>query len=135
VGRTTRRVIGAAVVLAVASPIQTQRDSFPLSTYPMFARERTSTEPVDTVVAIVDDAIVRLDPDLISGGPEVVTAAVHVSREVREGRATELCAAVADRDDHRADRYEVTTELYDSVEWFSSANRIALERIVHARCE
>jgi hypothetical protein len=128
-------VIAAAVVAAMASPVVTGRDSFPLSTYPMFSSDRSSSEPIDTVVGVdADGTLQRLTPHIISGGPEIVTAAVRVSAEIRAGRAAELCAEVAERHGHRWPAYEVLTERYDAVAWYGDGDRTPIEITVHATC-
>jgi len=63
-------VSGCAVVL-VFSPVlrPSQRDSYPLSTYPMFSYERGRESALPTAVGVTADGTIRrLSPELISGG-------------------------------------------------------------------
>lgn len=90
-------------------------DSYPLSTYPMFASDRGAEHWLPSVVAIEDDGeAVRLSPEVIAGTDEPVLASVTVSRALRNGTAEALCAEVFARlDDGR--RVEVRRERHDVV--------------------
>jgi hypothetical protein len=139
--RTKARVaLIIAVVVVFVVPLVLDRDSFPLSTYPMFSSRRTSTEVVDTAVArTADDSTTwRLDPERIAATDEVIIAAVTVSEAVRDGSADELCREIAGRvQDNGPDGaavVEVVTERFDAVTWFEG-DRTPIERIVHARCD
>jgi hypothetical protein len=122
----------------VASPLASGRDSFPLSTYPMFSSPRGTTEPVTTaVLRRADGTVERLTPFQIARTVEIVSAAVTVRTEVNAGRAEALCADIAGRLDPaatgRGATVEVVTEVVDAIGWFRGA-RTPLERTVHAAC-
>jgi hypothetical protein len=125
-------------VEAVIGPqlLQPDQDSYPLSTYPMFAEDRGPTSGVTAAVGIgPDDEVVRLSAREVSGTDEVMLAVETVVRAVNQGRAEELCASVAsglDRPEVRA--VEIRTELVDSVGWLAG-QRTPAEVRVHARCE
>lgn len=107
--------LAAAVVL---SPLTRppRSDTYPLSTYPMFASDRGALHDIATVVEVkADGSTVRLSPELIAGTDEVILAAVTVTRAVAGGQAEELCAEVASRlgEGRRA---RVQTERHDVVE-------------------
>jgi len=127
----------ACVVLVGLVPVALDRDSFPLSTFPMFASARTSSETVDTAVAVAGARVWRLDPERIAGTDEVILAAATVSDAINAGHADRLCGEIATRVARSgpadASDIEVVTERYDALEWFAG-RRIPLERIVHARC-
>ena len=72
-------------------------DSFPLSTYPMFAGDRDRVAPVAAVVAVEGDEVSRLSSELIGGTDEPMLAAETVVHTIRDGHASALCAEVADR--------------------------------------
>lgn len=135
-----RRLVayGTAIVavVAVALPGFTDRDSFPLSNYPMFSNDRGRVASFDTAVGVrPDGATVRLSPRLIGGGYEVIHAAQTVSKAIRAGDAAGLCAEIAVR--ATGDGYatiEVVTERYDTVAWFEG-NETPTDRRVHAACE
>lgn len=128
----------AAVVSAVFAPALVGRgyDSFPLSTYPMFAGDRDVVAPVSTVVAIDGDRSIRLSPQLIGGTDEPMLAAETVVQAIRDGEAHALCAEVAHRLEHTAvrGRLEVVTEHYDTLQWFED-DRTPTARTVYAECE
>jgi hypothetical protein len=148
--RVRRRAWGtlvAAVVVLGVVPFVLERDSFPLSDFPMFSSRRTTTESVDTAVAVSDDGSRqhRLTPSLISGSDEPVTAAVTVSRAIEDNRVDALCRDIAARV-ARADpswladlagsgmgTIEVVTETHDALRYFDG-DRTPLQRNVRAAC-
>lgn len=89
-----------AVVLAVAWPLLRDpgEDSFPLSTYPMFARARPKVAAFHTALAFdADGRSIPLGTRAIGGTAEPVHAAVTVQRAIDEGRAALLCRQIAER--------------------------------------
>jgi hypothetical protein len=125
------------LVVVGAVPVVLDRDSFPLSTFPMFASRRTSSETVDTAVAVSGDRVWRLDPERIAATDEVILAAATVSNAIYSGHGARLCEEIARRvasaGPREATGVEVVTERYDAVKWFAG-ERTPLERVVHARC-
>jgi hypothetical protein len=127
---------GLAVVVVGAVPFLLDRDSFPLSTFPMFAADIDRTQAVDTAVAVGGDGTaIRLTPAEIGGTTVVNQAADVVTTAIVGSRAGELCAAIAARLDGRpaAVAVEVVTERYDALRWFDG-QRAPVGRVVHARC-
>ncbi len=132
----------AVVALVGVVPLALDRDSFPLSTYPMFSSRRSSTESVDTAVTVADDGTtVRLSPTVIAGTDEVILATATVTDAIRSGTADLLCTDIARRVVERqaapTDQVvavEVVTERFDAVRWYDG-DRSPLERRVHARCD
>lgn len=134
--------MSAAVVAAVVAPgvrllaSPDAPDGFPLSTYPMFTRDRGRVVELATVVAMSPRGEVeRLSPQVIAGTDQVVQAGVTVRRAVDAGpvAARRLCADVAGRVAAPA-TVAVVVERYDVVAW-SSGDREPLERRTHAECE
>lgn len=124
----------AAVAIVGVVPFVLQRDSFPLSDYPMFSRPRSTTESVDTAVLVeIGGTVRRLSPTQISGNDEVIIAAVNVTDAIRNGNANELCDEIASRLDDGG-TVEVVTEVFDALEWYEG-RRTPLARTVHATCE
>jgi hypothetical protein len=128
------------LVVAVVGlfPVLADRDSFPLSTLPMFSADLPAVQPIDTVVGVrADGSEVALGPDRIAGTDVVNQAAAVVSSAISLGSAAALCADVAERvagdgvDGVVA--LEVVTEHYDAVRWFDGDHR-PVRRDVHARC-
>jgi hypothetical protein len=129
--------VAAAVAVLGIYPVMTDRDSFPLSTYPMFSYPRTTTESVDTAVA--RDAagrVVRLSPQLIADDNEVILAGATVSTAIATGHAATLCDEIATRVSGHvsgAVAVDVVTERYDAIRWFAG-DRTPIERAVQATC-
>jgi hypothetical protein len=140
-----RRGVVAAVIatVLVVAPIlrQPPRDSFPLSTYPMFATDRGPVAAVNTVLAVDGDGVSHtLSPELIGGSDEVILAAATVSRAIRGGTTAGLCNAVAERaagSDRAAEEgwrvLEVVTHRYDTVSYLAGDEEPESE-VVHATC-
>lgn len=138
VRRAVPLVVAVLAVLAVLAPMfrSPAVDSFPLSTYPMFARDRGDEAWLDTVVGRDDGgAIVRLSPELISGSDEPVLAAASVSRALTAGTAETLChrvaARVADSGRDEVQVVEVVSERHDLDRYEPDRPR---ERRSHLRC-
>ena len=127
----------AAVVGAVLAPpvLWPERDSYPLSTYPMFASDRGTRSSLAVAVGIDrDGAVHRLSASEVSGTDEVMLAVQTVRRAVAGGRADDLCRAVAGRTrDGSLVAVEVRTEVVDSVGWLQG-QREPESVTVHARC-
>ncbi len=87
-----------ATALAVAAPmlIPDAEDSFPLSTYPMFARKRGSPRIYQVVGVTEERKEHKLGPKLL-GTREVLQAKVLISRASKRGRESrrKLCERVA----------------------------------------
>ena len=128
--------VALAIVLVGVVPFVLDRDSFPLSTFPMFAADIDRTQSVDTAVAVdAAGAVIRLTPAEIGGTTVVNQAASVVTTAIVGGRAADLCAVIAGRvgGDAGAVAVEVVTERYDAVRWFDG-DRTPVDRVVHARC-
>ena len=123
-----------AALLVLAPLLRAPRDdTYPLSTYPMFATDRGSVHAIPTAVEIADDgSVVRLSPSLIAGTDEVVLASVTVARAVRRGEADALCSEILARVGPGR-RLEVRSETIDVVAHVvEGANPSAVT--VHAEC-
>jgi hypothetical protein len=126
--------ITIVAIVAVALPGVTDRDSFPLSNYPMFSYGRPRVTSFDTAVGVsADGRRARLSPTVIAGGYEVIHAAATVTKAITDGDADGLCTEIAERAQGRFARIEVVTETYDTVRWFAG-DETPLARDVHASC-
>lgn len=98
--RTVAYVFGLGLTALVASPIlrDPSDDSYPLSTYPMFARKREKPRFFFVEGVTKRKEATRLPPGLVANA-EVMQAAARVRRAVRAGKeATRaLCKEVAER--------------------------------------
>lgn len=136
-------VVGVALIGAVLMPPlrDPPRDSFPLSTYPMFSSKRERAV-LDHAVGIDAAGASRpLPPGAVASG-EVMQAAMTLRRAARGGRATSerLCGEIAERltgiahlDD--IERVQIISALYDPVAYFAVDDPKPLKSKVRAECE
>ena len=130
----------AAIVLAaiVAAPalVSSGYDSFPFSTYPMFARDRARVASVSTVVVRDEDGNTeRLSSGLIGGTQEPMLAMEAVSKAIDRDEADAFCHEVAGRAARSGIHgiLEVVDEAYDTLDWFSG-DHAPIRRVVRATC-
>lgn len=133
--RKRRRLVTAAVLLALVAPAMRDRDSFPLSTQPMYASTRAATVSFPTVAGY-DAGGQRTPLSLrsIARTDDALIGQARVSGAIADGRASELCAEVAGRAPDHVVRLEVVTERHDVVR-LATRDESLLGRDVHARCE
>jgi hypothetical protein len=123
------------VLAAVASPAVRDRDSFPLSTYPIYATARGDVVPISTAVGIDTAGRTQtLDMATIADTDDPLIAESLVEREIRAGRADQLCAEIAQRAPREIDAIEVVEEHHDVVA-HASGDVSLVQRAVHARCQ
>jgi hypothetical protein len=145
VDRRERRrglAVAAAVVVGVALPGARMMasgdapDGLPLSTYPMFARDRGRLVEQPTIVAVLPEGDVeRLSPETIAGSDQVMQAVKAVRRALDAGPAAArlLCDEVAGRVDAPA-IVAVVVERRDGVAW-SAGDRGPIDRRTVVACE
>lgn len=93
-----RPAVSMAVVALVASPALRQRDSYPLSTYPVYADARPGVAELPTAVGVTEDGErVRLSPTVIGASDDPLIVADRVADAVAADRADRLCQAIAER--------------------------------------
>ncbi|HVJ16803.1 MAG TPA: hypothetical protein VM686_15285 [Polyangiaceae bacterium] len=133
---------GFALLAAVAAPGfgDPNQDSYPLSTYPMFARPRE--KPLLHFVEGVDQRgrPVRLPPGLVANA-EVMQAAARVRRAVAAGEeaSASLCASVAERvagsrEHKEVVRVRIVSARFDPIRYFEVGPEPE-ERTVHVQCK
>lgn len=123
------------VVLAVVSPALRDRDSFPLSTYPMYAGARADSDVFSTVVGVdAQGARIPLSLRVIAGTDDALVAQAEVERRIGAAESAALCAEVAGQVSTHVDRVEVVTERHDLVALLSGDESL-LDRDLHATCE
>lgn len=124
---------------AVLWPLRSgARDSFPLSTYPMFAKER-GTPVLFAVVATTQDGKEQsIPPELVASG-EVLQTKVLIQRTVERGGAAvqELCertaAKLAREPGAELTAVEIVRRRYDPIAYFESGPA-PIERELIFRC-
>ncbi|MEM1030580.1 MAG: hypothetical protein AAGN82_09530 [Myxococcota bacterium] len=139
--RLRASLVSVGLLAAVASPLLHGRDSFPLSTFPMFSRARPTELALDHVVLVGPEGHREPVPPALVFSREVLQTKVAVQRAVRRGRgpALALCREVAGRlasspsppavgatVEVRTDRYHVLR--------YAEGDDTPLEQRVHARC-
>jgi hypothetical protein len=134
----------AVLVAMVGPPLRDPpRDSYPLSTYPMFSSDRGRVSLVATAVGIEADGTVRrLNPHLIAGSDEVMLSVQTATNAVRAGtdRSEQLCEQVAQRvagsaSHTEVDRIVVRVEEHDAVSYFADGDRTPVRVDERASCE
>ena len=133
--------VGGGVTAAVLSPLAAMDvDSFPISSYPMFARPRGQPTLYTVVARAADGSERRLAPSWL-GSSEVLQAKVLIQRSVERGpeatralcrNVAERVAAAADAGDLRA--VEIVRRRYDPIRYFVSGPE-PLEQEQLERCE
>lgn len=127
----------AIVTVVGVVPLALDRDSFPLSNYPMFSSRRSSTETVDTAILVdASGGVTRIAPRDIAGTDEVILAAVTVSEALRDATADLLCLDIIGRLGIRVPEggeVRIVTETFDAIEWYRG-DRTPLSTVVHADC-
>jgi hypothetical protein len=134
-----QRLLVIVVLAALLVPAVADRDNFPLSTYPMYARSRGDVVSIVTANGVTPaDEVVRLSLEVIGDidDPLIVEALL---RDAVRGGQTEtdaLCSRIADRvadDNTESNRVSIVTERHNVVD--RAAGRSSLvERQVHATC-
>lgn len=128
-------LVAVALVMAIPALRRPPTDGFPLSTYPMFARDRGETSTIATAVGLTGDGSeVRLSPEVLAGSDEPMQAISTAAAAVRDGRGEAWCQEVSARiDDVEVVAVEVRRETHDVVAYFTD-DAPALDVDVVARC-
>lgn len=134
-------VVTLVAAVAVAWPLTRHPvagDSFPLSTYPMFATRRKDARLyLEYVIATGPAGVRRHVPPELVASPEVMQAIVSVHAAVARGDAPGLCqrvaARLASRGGYRGfDEVQVIAGNHRAIAWFVRGER-GSERTL-ARC-
>jgi hypothetical protein len=139
--RRARILVTAGVVGALVAPVVLDRDSLPLSTYPMYSRARGEEVTLPTAQA-VDTAGRRssLTLQVIGASDDPLIVAGELRTAIRDDLADRRCAEIAGRAatwselPDTAVGIEVVTERHDVVARAGGEPSL-LRRTVHASCE
>jgi hypothetical protein len=130
-----RLLITFVVLGAVVSPVVRDRDSIPLSTYPMYATARGDEAVLATAIGVDEQgAVRRLSLDSIARTDDPLIAESLVRRAVRSGEADALCREIAARVGDDVAAVAVVEERHD-LERYAARAPSLLRRLVHATCE
>lgn len=132
-------MITGVVLLLLVYPVLFDRESHPLSTYPMYSRARIGESTIATAVGIsADGEQLRLTPTLIGDSNDPLVVVGQLRADIREGRADERCETIAVRVSARENldvvTIEVVTERHDTVARVNDEPSL-IDRSVHASCE
>lgn len=134
-------LVGLGATLCVLWPRLSEdaRDSFPLSTYPMFSRSRGDLTLYSALGIRHAGAAQPVSPALV-GSTEVLQAKALIQRAALGGPATtsrlcrEIAARCARRGDAAIERISIVRRVYDPIEYFTRGPRPQSERTLHS-CE
>jgi hypothetical protein len=141
VSRPVAYVVGLGLAAAVAAPAfgHPPRDSFPLSTYPMFSTRR-AMPVLEQAVAVSREGDTRPVPPELVASDEVMQASVTIRQAVWQGPASmaALCRSMAERAVETAGfedvvRIEIVSARYDPILYFTEA-REPVERVRRHAC-
>jgi hypothetical protein len=124
-------VVGTVVLIA---PALRDHDSFPLSTYPIYASARPREATFVTAQGQgADGSAHRLSIDVIARTDDPLIAASRVADAVAAGRADELCAEIASRAPTDVVAVAIVRERHDVVDGARGKESL-LQREQLARC-
>ena len=96
--RRVRILVTAGVVGALVGPVVLDRDSFPLSTYPMYSRTCGDAVTFATAQAVdAQGSASALNLRVIGDSDDPLVVAGELRRALREGRADARCIEIAER--------------------------------------
>lgn len=137
--RGTRCAVAMACAVGLlAVPVVIDRDDFPLSTYPMYSRTRSSDVSFVTANGLdASGARHRLGLDVIGASDDPLVVAGELRADLRTGRTAERCRTIVSRlpsDDESTVAVEVVTERHDVVA-HTRGEPSLIERTVHVECD
>ncbi len=123
--RLVAYLVGLGATAAVLSPLASgAADSFPISTYTMFASPRGQPTMFSVVAQAVDGSEQRLPPALV-GSSEVLQTKVLIQRSVEAGpdAMAGLCRAIAERiaaspEGNALRHVDIVRRRYDPIAYF-----------------
>jgi hypothetical protein len=137
-------LVSGVLLALVLSPLlgPADADSFPWSSYPMFAHGRADAiSQVNHLVAFDAEGARRPVPPQLVANDEVLQADATLRRAIRGGRKTRvaLCRKVAARVADEPDwadivRLELLTEKFDALRYFSGDTAPLEPPLLRARC-
>jgi hypothetical protein len=129
------RIVAVICLTAVVSPAVIGRDSFPLSTYPMYADRGSRLDTLATAVGVdAAGGVHRLSLATIAATNDPLIAESSLYEAIRTGRAGAVCVQIARRAGGFLVRIEVVEERHDLVARAKHKGSL-LERRLDASCE
>ncbi|MEP6661176.1 MAG: hypothetical protein ABJD24_14770 [Acidimicrobiales bacterium] len=128
------RLAAVAVLAAVMSPAVTNHDSFPLSTYPMYAFRRGRLDTFQVVLGVdATGADHPLSLRVVANTDDPLIGESLVAQSIRAGRADRLCEQVALRVDAATAKVLVAEEVHDVIARARHKPSLT-KRTVYAEC-
>ena len=122
------------VVAVVLSPAVSGHDSFPVSTYPMYAFRRARTDRFQAVLGEASTGALRpLSLRVVADTDDPLIAEALVAQAIRSGTVGRLCEQIARRVGPEIERVLVVEEVHDVIERARRAPSLQ-DRVVHAAC-
>ena len=133
--RSRRRLLAVVVwTFVLVSPALRDHDSFPLSTYPIYASARPREATFVTAHGQrADGSVRRLSIDVIARTDDPLIASSRIAAAVAAGQAAELCAEIAARSPSDVVAVLVVRERHDVVDGARGEDSL-LHREELARC-
>ncbi len=138
--RELRRLVTAAVLVALVAPVVFDRDSFPLSTYPMYSSSRGAESVLITARGLTSVGSSReLTPTLIGDSDDPLVVVGRLRAALSVGRGDVRCAEIAERVALRSEFddvvvIEIVSERHDTVARTLDQESL-IGRDVRATCE
>ncbi|MEP1126302.1 MAG: hypothetical protein ABJH68_20655 [Ilumatobacter sp.] len=138
--RRARGAITLAVIAVLVSPVAFDRDSFPLSTYPMYSSSRGSESTLVTAQGVTADGSTReLSPTLIGDSDDPLVVVGRLRAALSAGRGDVRCTEIAERVEARTSYVdvvviEIVSERHDTVARTLGEDSL-VEREVRSSCE
>jgi hypothetical protein len=135
--RRGRQLVTFAVSAAIVFPVVADRDSFPLSTYPMYSRVRSNEVAFATANGLdASGGRHRLSLSIIGASDDPLIVAGELRAAIAEGRANDRCASIASRasGEDGLVAVEVVIERHDVVA-LATGRPSLVDRRVHEHCE
>jgi hypothetical protein len=130
-----RRAVVIAVLAAVLWPVVRGHDSFPLSTYPMYAQRRGDVVAIATAVGIdAEGRSRRLSLHTIADTDDPLIAESALQRAIASGSADATCREIAARAGEGTVAVELVEEWHDVAAQATGRDSLR-DRTVHATCE
>jgi hypothetical protein len=136
VRRLMRRLVTIVVLAVVLLPAVSGDDSFPMSSYPMYAFSRSRTERFYTVLGEAPTGeLTPLPIRVVADTDDPLIAAAVVRIAINDGSSLRLCRQISTRVGDGIDRLLVVEEVHDVIRRAMSGAATPEERVVHATCE
>jgi hypothetical protein len=134
--RHVRVALTLVVIGLLVSPVVSNVDDFPLSTYPMYSSARPSEVNFVTAQGVLATGeVVTLGLEVIGATDDPLIAAGELRAAIRTDQAVARCREIAERvpSDSRIVSVNVVTERHDVIEHTLERPSV-ISRVVHAAC-